>query len=72
MTTIRYTERQHNTPAQIREYLRDALAVVEELEPPDDLRVAVFTKAAELAAAKQVTGEAIVAGALGLAVPHSL
>jgi hypothetical protein len=56
---IRYTERQHNTPEQIREYLREALDVVDELDPPDDLRVSAFVKAAELAAAKQVTGEAI-------------
>jgi hypothetical protein len=43
-----------NTPAEAIEYLADALAVVEALTPPDDLRVAVFVKAAELTSAKQV------------------
>lgn len=66
MTTIRFSERQHNTPGQIRDYLSEALDVVEELYPPEDLRVACFTKAAELAAAKQVTGEAVMAGGVDL------
>jgi hypothetical protein len=48
-------EAYHNTPEQIREYVRDALAVVDELQPPDDLREAVFTAAVNLRAAKQLT-----------------
>jgi hypothetical protein len=48
------TEIAHNTPEQVREYLREALAIVAELDPPDDLRPAVFTKAAEYVASKQV------------------
>lgn len=72
MTSIRFTERQHNTPEQIRDYLREALDVVDELGPPDDLRVACFAKAAELAAAKQVTGEAVIGNVPNLAVPRGL
>lgn len=58
----RVHERQHNTPEQVRQYLREALAVVAELDVPDDLRVAAFTKATELAAAKAVTVETVHAG----------
>ena len=47
-------EEQFNTPEQARNYLHEALKIVEGLDPPDDLRVAVFTKAAELVAGKQV------------------
>lgn len=51
---MRAQEHQHNTPGQVQEYVSAALALVETLDPPDDLRVAVFTKAAELYAGKQV------------------
>lgn len=44
----------NNTPEQVREYLREALAVVTELEPPEDLREAVFTQAAQMVAGKQI------------------
>jgi hypothetical protein len=54
---MRATEHQFQTPEQVTEYLRDALAIVESLDPPDDLRVACFTKAAELVSAKQVIFE---------------
>lgn len=47
-------ETHHNTADQVRGYLAGALALVEELNPPEDLRVAVFTKAADLATAKQI------------------
>lgn len=61
----RRTEQPHNTPEQVREYLREALEVVDELGPPDDLRVACFTKAADLLSAKQIMLEAIAPGFLG-------
>jgi hypothetical protein len=47
-------EQHYNTPEQAREYLREALAIVDELEPPDDLRGLVFDKAAQLVAAKAI------------------
>lgn len=62
--SVRYNERPNNTPEQIRAYLREALDVVDELGPPDDLRVACFTKAADLAAGKQITMEQVVGGQL--------
>lgn len=59
----RRTEWPHNTPEQVREYLLEALDVVDELGPPDDLRVACFTKAADLLIAKQITVEQVMPGA---------
>ena len=47
----------HNTSEQIRGYLDDALAIVNELDPPADLRAAVFTEAVRLIAAKQIIME---------------
>jgi hypothetical protein len=48
------TEVQHNTPEQVRGYLERAWQIMEELGPPDDLRVVMFTQAVNLLASKQV------------------
>lgn len=58
----RRVEHPHNTPEQIVDYLRSALELVAELNPPDDLRVAAFTKAADLFSSKHVTMEQVVPG----------
>jgi len=47
-------EHQFNEPEQVTEYLRMALTIVAELDPPEDLRGICFAKAAELVSAKQV------------------
>ena len=52
--TVTKTEVPLNTREQVLEYLRAALELVDELQPPDDLRAVVFTKAADLVAGKQV------------------
>jgi hypothetical protein len=44
----------NNTPEQVRDYLLQALQLVEEIEPPTDLREAVFAQAAQLISGKQV------------------
>lgn len=44
----------HHERDQIVGYLRDALAIVAELELEDDLKVPAFLKAVDLLAAKQV------------------
>ena len=44
----------NNTPEQVRAYIAAALALVDELEPPDDLREAVFTAAAGMISGKQI------------------
>jgi hypothetical protein len=62
VSSIRYTERPNNTPEQVRDYLREALAIVEELAPPEDLREVAFGKAVDLTSSKQLTAEQIVAG----------
>lgn len=66
--SVRYTERQNNTPEQVRAYLREALAVVAELDPPEHLRAPVFRAAIDLTSSKQVSAEVIAPGILG-AVP---
>lgn len=48
------TEHQFNTPEQVEHYLTAALDLTESNEVPDDLRVAFFTKAADLLSGKQV------------------
>lgn len=44
----------NNSPAQVVEYITDALALVETIDPPSDLREAVFTVAANLYSGKQI------------------
>jgi hypothetical protein len=44
----------NNTPEQVREYVQQALALVDDLEPPKDLREAVFTAACGLFGSKQI------------------
>ena len=51
---VRRTEVQHNSAEQTHAYIAAALALVEELEPPEDLRVAAFSKAVDLLSAKQL------------------
>lgn len=51
---MRRTEEMLCSREQVVGYLREALSVVDEIEPPEDLRPAVFAKAADLVAAKQV------------------
>jgi hypothetical protein len=66
----RRVETHHNTPEQAREYLREALAIVAELDPPADMRAACFVKAVELVASKSITVEQLTAGLGTLAVPR--
>jgi hypothetical protein len=47
-------EQPNNTPEQVREYLRGALAVLDEIDPPAELREAVFTQAVSLISGKQI------------------
>jgi hypothetical protein len=51
---MRATEHPHNSDEQVRDYLQAALALVANLEPPDDLRGVCFAKAVDLFAAKQI------------------
>lgn len=48
------TEHQFNTAEQVEDYLTAALMITEACDVPDDLRVAFFTKAADLISGKQV------------------
>ena len=57
--SMRRTEEQFQTRGQARDYLRTALELVAELDPPEDLRAAVFAKAADLVSAKQVFFEQV-------------
>lgn len=61
-------EMMHNSREQVREYLAGGLELVEELNPADDLRGIVLTKAIDLLAAKHITIEQIapIGNGLGL------
>lgn len=50
----RRVEVQHHTPEQVQLTLAAALELVDEIRPPDDLRVVFFTKAVDLLATKTV------------------
>jgi hypothetical protein len=68
----RRVEHQHYTPEQVVEHLQGALDVVDTLGPPDDLRVACFTKAADLLAAKTATVEQVTPLAAALVAPRGV
>lgn len=53
----RKSEIVHNSDEQVREYVTKALALVDELDVPDDLRITAFERACNLYASKQVTIE---------------
>jgi hypothetical protein len=44
----------NNTIEQVKQYVQDALTLTDTLEPPDDLRAAVFTAAVNLISGKQI------------------
>jgi hypothetical protein len=44
----------NNTPEQVDAYLRAALQLVDDINPPGDLREAVFTAGVNLIAGKQI------------------
>lgn len=65
-----FSERNHNTDAQVRGYIEAALALVEELDPPGDLREHVFIKATDLYSAKQIIMEQMQPAFPGMAIPR--
>lgn len=62
----------HNTPEQVVEYIQAALRVVERLEPAEDLRVVVFSKAVDLLSNKQIVLEQHAIGHPNMVVPKGL
>lgn len=68
----RKTEMHYHSTEQVSRHLADALAIVEGGDVPDDLRVAAFTKAFELLAAKHVLMEQINPALPNLAAPRGL
>lgn len=54
---MRSQEYPHNTREQVERYLTDALQLVVELEPPDDLRGICLSKAVDLLSSKQIMYE---------------
>jgi len=55
--TVTKTEVPLNTREQVVGYVTTALEIVDELQPPDDLRAAVFAAAVQQIATKQVLFE---------------
>lgn len=62
----------HYTREQVRDHLRDALAIVEEIAPPDDLRAVAFEKAVNLLATKNIAVEAVGVAVPKMAIPRGL
>lgn len=56
---MRRTEEQHNSPEQVSDYLSTALAIVAEVDPPEDLRGVVLAKAIDLVSGKQIFWEQV-------------
>ncbi len=65
----RRVEIAHNTDEQVRDYVARALALVEDLDPPSDLRGIVTAKAIDLYAAKQIMMEQIQPGLPLMRIP---
>lgn len=59
----------HHTADEAREWLREAVAIVEEVAPAEDLRSAALTAVYGTLSACQVNYEAMQANGLGMAVP---
>lgn len=57
-----------HTPDEIEEAIEQALAMLERVAPPDDLRVTAFGKAVDLLTGKNVQIEQFQPG--GLAIPR--
>ncbi len=66
------TEYPHNTPEQVREYLREALAIVDELDVPTDLRAVAFEQAVGLVSRKALQIEQVHPLAAGILQPGTL
>jgi hypothetical protein len=60
----------HYDREQVVEHLREALAIVAELEPDDDLRVPTFANAVQMLSQKQVIFEQLAPA--GLSLPRQL
>lgn len=58
----RRSEAFHYTDEQVRDHLRAALAIVDDLAVPDDLRAIAFQLVYGSLSAKQITVEAIAPG----------
>jgi hypothetical protein len=61
-------EEHHNDAGQVEDYCRAALALVDELDPPADLRPLVFAKAVDLLSAK--TLQCVPSSALSVPAAH--
>lgn len=60
----------NNTPEQVREYVRETLAILDELDVPGDLREVAFTGALGLVSGKQLVLEPTSLGVPTMAIPR--
>lgn len=68
---MRKTDHHFNTDEQVEDYTRRALALVEKVDPPDDLRAAAFTAAFTALSGKQVVFEQVSPlGIPGMTIPR--
>ena len=66
--SMRKVELFFSTEEQVREFIEYGLALVDDIEPPEDLREAVFVQAVTLRQARHVQWEQI---GLGMAIPRN-
>jgi hypothetical protein len=68
----RRIEERHHTDEQVEQIIAKAADLVETLSLPEDLRVAAFTQAMGLYAAKQIVVEQIAPGLANMAIPRGV
>lgn len=61
----------HNTQEQVVQYLHDALAAVDAVHMPDDLRPVALSQAITLIAAKSITVEQVVPDGILANIEHN-
>lgn len=69
--SVRRTEHYHNTDEQTSDYITRAVAIVQAIDMPDELRPAALTAAIGLVSGKQLILEPL-APMHGLAIPKRL
>lgn len=66
------TEMMHNTPEQVREYVREALSVLEDCAVPAELWTVAFPNVLSMVAAKQIAIEQVQPMSPLMAIPKGV
>jgi hypothetical protein len=63
-------EHYHHSAAQVRSYLTEALKVIDDVDPPEELRQVSFLKACDWLAAKSIVEAQFAPGIANMAIPR--